>query len=156
EPLAQALAAITAQLGPEDELIEAHDADAAGPASARNAGARRARRDVLVFVDADVVIAPGSLERLARMFDERPSVAAIFGAYDEQPADPGFISQYKNLAHSFVHQASAGKAETFWAGFGAVRRDAFFAVGGFDERFTRPSVEDIDLGYRLTRARYEV
>jgi GT2 family glycosyltransferase len=39
---------------------------------------------------------------------------------------------------------------TFWAGLGAIRRDAFLAVGGFDEQhFPYPSIEDIDLGIRL-------
>jgi hypothetical protein len=77
-------------------------------------------------------------------------VAAIFGAYDEEPAQRNFISQYKNLAHSYIHQSSNTVAQTFWAGFGAVRAQAFREVGGFDERFRRPCIEDIDLGYRLT------
>lgn len=154
--LSQALAAIERQLGPDDELLAVPDGDGSGPAVTRNAGARQAHAPLIVFVDSDVVVAPGALERLASRFVERPEVSAIFGAYDEAPADPGFVSQYKNLAHSFVHQSSGGTVATFWAGFGAVRREAFFAVGGFDERFTRPSVEDIDLGYRLTRAGYEI
>jgi hypothetical protein len=66
------------------------------------------------------------------------------------------MSQYKNLSHSFIHHTSAARASTFWAGFGAVRRDAFEQVGGFDKRFVRPSVEDIDLGYRLSAAGYTV
>jgi hypothetical protein len=49
-----------------------------------------------------------------------------------------------------VHCEAAGEAETFWAGLGAVRRDAFEACGGFDAaRFPAPSVEDIELGMRL-------
>jgi hypothetical protein len=49
-----------------------------------------------------------------------------------------------------MHQSSAGPATTFWAGLGAVRRDAFLAVGGFDaDRFPVPSVEDVELGLRL-------
>jgi hypothetical protein len=107
---------------------------------------------VLVFIDADVIVAPGALERVVEVFLEEPQTSAVFGAYDERPAEPGFVSQYKNLAHSYVHQSSPGAARTFWAGFGAVRREAFLSVGGFDERFSRPSVEDIDLGYRLTAA----
>jgi len=127
-----------------------------GPAVARNRAAEIASGDVLVFVDADVVASRRAIEQVSRIFMRHPDVSAVFGAYDEAPADPGFISQYKNLAHSYIHQSSATVAQTFWAGFGAVRRRAFEAIGGFDERFARPSVEDIDLGYRLTAAGFRV
>lgn len=127
-----------------------------GPGVARNRAAEVARGDVLVFIDADVVTSREALERVSHTFAAEPDVAAVFGAYDETPADPGFVSQYKNLAHSYIHQSSATVAQTFWAGFGAVRRTAFDSVGGFDERFRRPSVEDIDLGYRLTAAGFRV
>jgi glycosyltransferase involved in cell wall biosynthesis len=115
-----------------------------GPAVARNLGAAAATGDVLVFVDSDVVVSRSGLARLISIFHDRPHPTAAFGAYDEAPAHRGFMSQYKNLSHAFVHRTAAPKAQTFWAGLGAVRRDAFCAVGGFDERFDRPSVEDID------------
>jgi glycosyltransferase involved in cell wall biosynthesis len=127
-----------------------------GPAVARNHAAEAARGEILVFVDADVVASKGAVARAAKILQSEPDTFAVFGAYDEAPDDPGFISQYKNLAHSFIHQSSATIAQTFWAGFGAVRRNAFLSVGGFDERFPRPSVEDIDLGYRLTAAGFRV
>jgi glycosyltransferase involved in cell wall biosynthesis len=127
-----------------------------GPAVARNAAAAAATGDVLVFVDADVMVSRSGLARMMRLFETGSENAAVFGAYDEEPDHPAFMSQYKNLSHSFIHQASAARARTFWAGFGAVRRHAFRSVGGFDERFARPSVEDIDLGYRLTAAGYQV
>jgi glycosyltransferase involved in cell wall biosynthesis len=123
-----------------------------GPAVARNIAAAAATGDVLVFVDADVVGSIGALERVARIFQEHPDLTAVFGAYDDNPADEGFFSQYKNLAHAYFHRISSGPAQTFWAGFGAVRRAEFMAVRGFDERFERPSIEDIDLGYRLSAA----
>lgn len=127
-----------------------------GPAAARNAASAAATGDVLVFIDADVVVSRAGLAQLARVLSEQSQVAAVFGAYDDEPADTGFMSQYKNLSHSFIHRSSATRARTFWAGFGAVRREAFQRVGGFDERFVRPCVEDIDLGYRLTNGGYEV
>jgi GT2 family glycosyltransferase len=123
-----------------------------GPAAARNQAAAEASGEVLVFVDSDVVAHPDALHRIERAFVESAGIEAVFGAYDDQPADGGFVSQSKNLAHAFVHSRSSREAVTFWAGLGAVRTAAFRRVGGFDERFVRPSVEDIDLGYRLTAA----
>ena len=127
-----------------------------GPARARNAGARAARGDVLVFFDADVVIGPDALAQVADAFAREPGLAAVFGSYDDAPAEPNFLSQYKNLFHHFVHQTSAAAASTFWAGCGAVRRDVFLAVGGFDETYRQPSIEDIELGYRLRRAGHAI
>jgi glycosyltransferase involved in cell wall biosynthesis len=121
-----------------------------GPGGARNLGAQKARGEVLLFVDADVVVKPDTLERVAENFVDHPEVAAVFGSYDDEPAEKNFISQYKNLFHRFVHQQARSEAETFWAGCGAIRRDVFLAVEGFDaERYPRPAIEDIELGYRM-------
>jgi hypothetical protein len=125
----------------------------AGPASARNAGAAAARGEILVFIDADVVARPGTVGDLVRPLLAEPGLDAVFGSYDSEPAEPGLVSQYRNLLHHHVHQISRGEAETFWAGCGAVRREAFEKAGGFDGgRYGRPSIEDIELGHRM-RAR---
>lgn len=122
----------------------------AGPGRARNEGACVATGEVLVFVDSDVCLAPTALEQFASLFREQPDLGAAFGAYDVAPDAQGFVSQYRNLLHHYVHFTSAGPAVTFWAGCGAVRREAFFAVGGYDAgRYRRPQIEDIELGYRL-------
>ncbi len=128
-----------------------------GPAFARNLGATVARADVLVFVDADVVVAPTTLSQFAAVFAADPTVGAVFGAYDQSPRDPGLVSQYRNLLHHYVHSMSPGPAITFWAGCGAVRRDVFAKVGGYDaKRYPRPQIEDIDLGYRMHGAGFRI
>src|SRR5262249_41295744 len=43
-------------------------------------------------------------------------------------------------------------ASTFWSGCGAIRREVFLSLGGFDAAYVRPSIEDIELGYRLARS----
>jgi hypothetical protein len=121
-----------------------------GPAGARNVGGRVATGDALLFLDADVVMHDDVPARVTAGFDARPDVVALFGAYDDRPAAPGVVSQYRNLLHHYVHLVNAGEASTFWAGCGAVRRAAFLSVGGFDEqRYRVPSIEDVELGGRL-------
>lgn len=120
-----------------------------GPAAARNRGAEIAEGEILVFVDGDVIAAPDAVARMEADLAD-PSITAVFGAYDEQPPDPGFFSQYKNLSHGYVHSTTGSRAATFWAGLGAVRAAAFRAVHGYDEWFDHPCIEDIEIGYRLT------
>ncbi len=174
--LSECLAALRSSVGPDDEVLVVDDAstdDTAaraeacgfrvirlprrlGPAGARNEGARRARGDVLFFVDADVVLAADALERVAATFAD-PTISATFGSYDSRPRAAGIVSQYRNLLHHFVHQNGNSEASTFWAGCGAVRRTAFAEVGGFDEaRYDTPSIEDIELGGRLRRAGHRI
>jgi len=128
-----------------------------GVSAARNYGARHAQGDILFFVDADVVVAPGAVHRVAKAFKDHPDVAAVFGSYDARPRAEGVVSQYRNLLHHFVHQNGNSEASTFWGGCGAIRRSMFVEIGGFDEkRFRGPSIEDIDLGYRLKQAGYRI
>jgi cellulose synthase/poly-beta-1,6-N-acetylglucosamine synthase-like glycosyltransferase len=135
-----------------DEIIVITEPPHAGPALARNLGAARAQYEVLVFIDADVVVARDAFVRIRRALCS-PSLTAVFGSYDDAPDDPAPISAFRNLLHHHVHHQAAGPAVTFWAGLGAIRRDAFFAVGGFDDQqFPHASVEDIDLGMRLAAA----
>jgi GT2 family glycosyltransferase len=131
-------------------------AAASGPARARNRGAAEAQGDILFFVDSDVVVPSGIISPIVAEFEQNPDLAAIIGSYNDQPAASNFLSQYRNLLHHYVHQNSAATVTTFWAGCGAIRRQAFMAVGGFDESYTYPSIEDIELGYRLTTAGYPI
>lgn len=128
---------------------------ASGPALARNLGARHARGAILFFVDADVAVPPDVFARLTSAFAD-PALDALFGSYDDAPAAPSFPAQYKNLMHHYTHQSARVESNSFWAGCGAIRAAVFAAVGGFKTTFTRPSVEDIELGYRLARAGHKV
>jgi len=127
-----------------------------GPAVARNRGASSATGDIFVFFDADVTIHNNTLGQIQDYFDGHPTVDALIGSYDTDPAETNFLSQYKNLMHHYVHQTSKTEAMTFWGACGAIRREAFFAVDGFDESYTRPCIEDIELGYQLVDAGYQI
>ena len=128
-----------------------------GPAAARNEGAKRAAGEILLFVDADVVVTENTLGQFAGLFMGDPDISAAFGSYDDSPRASDFISQYRNLLHHFVHQRSYSDADTFWAGCGAVRRRIFSELGGFDgDKYSVPSIEDIELGYRMRQKGYRI
>jgi glycosyltransferase involved in cell wall biosynthesis len=134
-----------------------HEAPA-GPAAARNAGAEAASAPIVFFLDADVMLHADALAIAVARFADQPGLAALFGSYDDRPAAPGLVSRYRNLLHHYVHQqgefvAGARAVHTFWTGCGAIRREVFLDLGGFDPHlFRRPAIEDIELGYRITRA----
>ncbi len=123
-----------------------------GPAYARNLGARAARGNILFFMDADVCVHAGTLERIGVDFSEDASLDALIGSYDHSPEAKDFLSQYRNLMHCYVHQNARSQACTFWSGCGAIRREVFIEFSGFDESYGRPAIEDIELGFRLSRA----
>jgi GT2 family glycosyltransferase len=150
--LERARAALEAGARKPDRLVVQRDPAGGGPAAARNRGAAGGEEDVLVFVDSDVEVHADALALIERWFAADPALAAVFGAYDDDPEDPGLASRYRNLLHHHVHSGAAGEAETFWAGLGAIRRERFAEAGGFDaDRYPQPSVEDIELGMRLRR-----
>ena len=170
------LAALDASSGPKSEIIVVDDGSTdeirsvattmgakvlrlpknLGPSSARNHGARHSTGDVLLFVDSDIVVAPGAVNSLLQVLERDPSVAAVFGSYDNRPRAKGVVSQYRNLLHHYVHQTGNTEASTFWGGFGAIRRSVFESVGEFDEKRFARCMEDIELGYRLRRAGHRI
>lgn len=127
-----------------------------GPARARNLGARQARGEILFFIDADITIHANTISQIVQLFTEELTLSAAIGSYDDAPGASNFLSQYKNLFHHYTHQTACDIASTFWGACGAIRREVFWAVGGFDESYRKPSIEDIELGYRLRSQGYNI
>ena len=120
-----------------------------GQALARNRGVSVSQGEILFFVDSDVVVDPGTLQRMARWMEEHPQYDGVFGCYsswgyrDEKP-----LSRFRNLLHRIVHREQKGLVASFWTGLGALRKEAFLLAGGFDSRLT--GIEDVGLGKRLS------
>ena len=126
-----------------------------GPAAARNRAVKECRGEIVVFVDCDVMVSKQTLRGLRDHLDDN-QWAAVFGSYDRYPKVRNLVSVYKNLMHHYYHQRSGREANTFWSGCGAIRKSVFEEMGGFNQSFARPSIEDIELGMRILEAGYSI
>ena len=121
-----------------------------GPAIARNAGADRAEGDIILFLDADVIIPPDLIERIVYCFNSDSSVVAVQTVYSPCCPAEDMVSRYQNFY--YYHSLTRIK-ESFTATFAtwcaAVKRDTFFDIGGFNTSIPEPTVEDEELGYEI-------
>ena len=121
----------------------------AGPAAARNRGAREARGAFLAFTDDDCRPRPDWLSALRRAWggDARRMVGGR--VVNGLPANP-YASASQALCDYLYdyYGAASGKAPFFTTNNLGVAREALLAMGGFDEGFPLAAAEDRDLGLR--------
>ena len=111
----------------------------------RNIGARRARGEMLAFIDADCSVPADWLRQAARYLDRDEVVC--FGSPPLVPDRANWVQQ----AWFLIRRKGRGAGQVAWLESMNmfVRRRAFLAVGGFDERLL--TCEDYDLSLRLGR-----
>ncbi len=149
-----------------------------GYGAGANLGAASASGKYLLVSNPDLVVAPGAVEALAQLLDERPEVAAAGPMLRDTdgtvyPSGRDFPSLSEALGHGFVGLFWGGNPWTLryrrigaaqhrgrrcdWisGAFLLLRRDAFDSVGGFDEAYFM-YLEDVDLCWRLRRAGWEI
>ena len=127
----------------------------AGPAAARNHGARLAQADILLFTDADCAPEPEWIEALLAPFAD-PTVAGAKGVYlsKQSALTPRFVqAEYEDRYDRMRNQPQIDFVDTYSA---AYRRSIFLASGGFDSTFRSASVEDQELSFRLTSQGYRL
>jgi glycosyltransferase involved in cell wall biosynthesis len=140
---------VAAEFHDRIERLAVVDASARrGQAYARNAGARVATGDALLFVDADDEVDTSYVAAMADALHAHEFVAARF---DSDSLNPGWVRgtrqafQTESVSDTFGYLPFAGGG-----GLG-IRREVFERVGGFDEDYWR-SGQDIDFCWRVQRA----
>lgn len=129
-------------------------------AAARNAAARNASGDVLIFLDVDCIPAPGLVEDYLRESGQFPGLLMGEVMYLPGGANaPGWqASDFEKVAvrHSDRQGPPASGTEIctdyrcFWSLNFAIGTKAFKASGGFDERYIGYGGEDTDFGKTLS------
>lgn len=150
--------------GSEDETAEIAIAIGArlvssgggGPAAARNLGARLVAGEVLMFVDADVLVPAGFVARMVGAM-EASGADVIQARYSAHVHPTHRLTQYQQVVqHTLMQRLTGVDIQEVGSFAVAFRRNAFEGVGGFDESIRQASMEDHEIGYRLHAAGFRM
>ncbi|WP_185999504.1 glycosyltransferase [Novosphingobium sp.] len=130
-------------------------------AAARNAAARSASNDHLLFLDVDCIPMRGLIRAVQGVLASHNALVCAQVLYlgpDEARAEWDEQDLFKRAAphpaRSFPGQGvrSEDNAGLFWSLVFGITRQRFFALGGFDEEFVGYGAEDTDFGFRAKAA----
>jgi N-acetylglucosaminyl-diphospho-decaprenol L-rhamnosyltransferase len=154
------------------------NADNRGFGPACNQGAAAAVGEILLFLNPDTLVEAGAIEEVRRAFDARPDALAVAPRLVDAGPPRGEDQEHFQLRrlptlradlrelllldrlaphnrwhrhHRYLDEDRERPIEVEQAAAAAlaVRREAFEAIGGFDERFWPAYWEDVDLCARL-------
>jgi len=115
----------------------------------RNIGAREARGDVFLFVDADITLLPGWIDTVLPYLNEDKVVAVYGDLLPKEGTLKAWLEYGKEELSNFILRTAKipcfGKLGTAVA----IRRNAFEKVGGFSEK--NACCEDVDMSFKLRR-----
>lgn len=110
-----------------------------GPASARNMGVRASRAAVVIFIDSDVVVDASLVRQLLAAMDSHPEWCGAEAALHPLGEKSGILwDAPASREGGHYHTAAI-----------AYRRETLFSVGGFDEQFSLPACEDVEIALRV-------
>ena len=119
-----------------------------GPAGARNLGIEHAAGDMLVFVDADIVIQPSTIRQLLESFLKRPDIISVCGTYDTHCNYRNISSLYQKSYNEYKIKFLPTYGPYITTAICCVPRDVVSAAGGLRAHIY--TGEDYELGLRLT------
>jgi glycosyltransferase involved in cell wall biosynthesis len=128
--------------------------DNAGPASARNHGARLALGEFLAFTDSDCVPHPDWISQLMAGFGR--DIGVVAGSYGiANPESALARDVWAEIIWRHVHLMP-----DFPNAFGGynfcVKKNVFEGVGGFNSGYLHASGEDNDLSYKITKSGWQI
>lgn len=126
-----------------------------GKSETLNNAVSLAEHEILVFIDADIILKPKNIEDMLARMQSNKKIAAVSCPY--VPYNTGFLAMMQDIEYVMLNLVqwsyNTFGAITLRGGCFIVKKRAFLEVGKFS---TRMMTEDIDLAYKLTKAGYKV
>lgn len=116
-----------------------------GQADALNLVLARSTGDVVVWLNADDILLPGSIEAATSVFSIYPNLAFAYGDFEMIDASGTVIRSYRSNPYSWNRAFRRGCY--IFSGSIFIRRHTLLDIGGFDNELT--ACMDLDLLLRL-------
>lgn len=139
----------TRQIAQKFPKVKVLEQNHAGPAKARNLGAKKAKGKILIFTDSDCILDKNFISEMARPF-ANAEIAGVQGRYKCRQRE--LIAR---LIHLEIEERYAQMEKRKYIDFigsyaAAYRKNDFLRAGGFDVSFPMASGEDTDFSFRLS------
>jgi GT2 family glycosyltransferase len=126
-----------------------------GAAAARNRGAREACGEILIFIDNDILVSTNFVRRHVETLRANPQCWFIGRVVNPPELRQSAFGRYRDDLHeSYFRHLPTNSFADYDGATGqnwAMRKDEFFAAGGFDEGYAIASCEDAELALRARR-----
>lgn len=122
----------------------------AGASKARNCGVAKARAEIIVFTDADIIIPDFTLEKIQRAYATQTGLEVLAGMPDSLNHYNNKFSDYENLYIHYQFNKQKNTTTAFYTSLVAIKKSVFQKLNGFDERIA--IIEDMDFGQKLLNA----
>ena len=115
----------------------------AGPATARNTGAKQAKGEFLAFTDDDCKPAPDWLNKIAACFAKKPDCLIGGKTINILSENPFSTASQELINYLYSYYNRDPEQATFFASNNiAISKQRFHEIGGFDTTYPRAAAED--------------
>nr|MBP7217181.1 glycosyltransferase [Candidatus Omnitrophota bacterium] len=116
-----------------------------GSGNARNVGMLQSSGDLVIFIDADVVVQSDSFPLLLRSFQDDLTLDAVIGCFSVEHPNRNFFSQYKNLYMHYIFCQMPDHVDFLFTSICALKRTTWLNF-----MKTRLKTDDTELGQRYS------
>jgi GT2 family glycosyltransferase len=147
----------------QPDVVYVYDPTLVGAAGARNVGIERARGDIFVFLDDDVLLEPEFLQQLLVVYQQNPDAGGVSGVVTNYKPPSRSTRLLRRLfwigplhderqdlywrAHKFQSHQPV-QVRRFGSGLMSIRREAL-ANDRFDPTYRGAGPEDVELTWRI-------
>lgn len=122
-----------------------------GSGYARNTAVENSSGEILLFIDADVMIKRNTLNVLIESFIKDTALDAVIGLFSKEHPNKNFFSQYKNLYMHFAFSRIHGHVDFLFTSICAIKKTAYLSFSK-----TRLKADDTEAGQRYKIAEKKI